>query len=195
MQNRNSGYGKVSGHATLILGKSLLTRCPGLRNGEVVAASLFYQFTLYIAVRLAHHGFTLGELSLVSFGATVLFMEMMNLTIARVRRMLRVSQLGLTHHVNGVDMVLLNPFHQDLPAAHATAHLSDRPHSRLVSRWVPSISSSFPFQTSCPPPCPPAQVSRGEATPASFTRTRLLRWHLANRWRPHWTVGTLVSGK
>ena len=52
----------------------------------MVAASIFYQFTLYTAVRLAHHGFTVGELGLVSFGATVLFMEMMNLTLSRVRR-------------------------------------------------------------------------------------------------------------
>ncbi|KIP08063.1 hypothetical protein PHLGIDRAFT_394791 [Phlebiopsis gigantea 11061_1 CR5-6] len=57
-----------------------------LSNAEVVAASVFYQFSLYSAVRLAHHGFTLGELGLVSFGATALFMEMMNLTMARVRR-------------------------------------------------------------------------------------------------------------
>lgn len=53
---------------------------------EVVAASIFFQFSLYSAVRLAHHGFTLGELGLVSFGATALFMEMMNLTLALVRR-------------------------------------------------------------------------------------------------------------
>ena len=46
---------------------------------------MFYQFSLYSAVRLAHHGLTLGELSLVCFGATVLFMEMMNLTMSRVR--------------------------------------------------------------------------------------------------------------
>ncbi|KAI0784170.1 hypothetical protein C8Q75DRAFT_724975 [Abortiporus biennis] len=51
---------------------------------EMVVASLFYQFTLYTAIRLAHHGFTLGELGLVGFGATVLFMEMMNITRARI---------------------------------------------------------------------------------------------------------------
>ncbi|GJE94508.1 dolichol kinase sec59 [Phanerochaete sordida] len=55
-----------------------------LSNTEIVAASVFYQFSLYAAVRLAHHGFTLGELGLVSFGATALFMEMMNLTISRI---------------------------------------------------------------------------------------------------------------
>lgn len=40
---------------------------------------------MYISVRLAHRSFTLGELGLVSVGATALFMEMANLTIARVR--------------------------------------------------------------------------------------------------------------
>jgi hypothetical protein len=52
---------------------------------EAMACSLFYQFTLYVALRLAHRGFTLGELGLVCFGGTALSMELLNLTIARVR--------------------------------------------------------------------------------------------------------------
>jgi hypothetical protein len=52
---------------------------------ELAFSSLFYQFSLYIAIRLAHRGFTLGELSLVSFGGTALCMEFLNFTIARVR--------------------------------------------------------------------------------------------------------------
>jgi hypothetical protein len=52
---------------------------------DVASSSVFFQFSLYIAVRLAHRGFTLGELGLVVFGATALFMELANLTIARVR--------------------------------------------------------------------------------------------------------------
>ncbi|KAJ3555264.1 hypothetical protein NM688_g2678 [Phlebia brevispora] len=56
----------------------------GLSSFEVVSAALFYQFSLYSAVRMAHHGFTIGELGVVCFGATVLFTEMMNLTIARI---------------------------------------------------------------------------------------------------------------
>ncbi|KAI0067387.1 hypothetical protein BV25DRAFT_1794947 [Artomyces pyxidatus] len=51
---------------------------------EVACASVFYQFSLYIAVRLAHRGFTLGELGLVVFGATALYMELVNLTIAKI---------------------------------------------------------------------------------------------------------------
>ena len=52
---------------------------------EVVISSVMFQFSLYAGIRLAHRGFTFGELGLVCFGATVLFMESINLTIARVR--------------------------------------------------------------------------------------------------------------
>jgi len=45
---------------------------------------VFFQFSLYIAVRLAHGGFTLGELGLVVFGATALYTELVNLTVARI---------------------------------------------------------------------------------------------------------------
>uniref|UniRef100_A0A0W0F7P5 dolichol kinase n=1 Tax=Moniliophthora roreri TaxID=221103 RepID=A0A0W0F7P5_MONRR len=51
---------------------------------EVAISSLFYQFTLYVAVRLAHRGFTLGELGMVCFGGTALFMELLNLTRAQI---------------------------------------------------------------------------------------------------------------
>ena len=52
---------------------------------EVVVAALFFQLTLYVALRLAHRGFTLGELGLVCFGGTALCLETINLTIARVK--------------------------------------------------------------------------------------------------------------
>ena len=52
---------------------------------EVVASSIFFQFSLYVCARLAHRGFTFGELGLVAFGATVLFMESFNLTMVKVR--------------------------------------------------------------------------------------------------------------
>jgi hypothetical protein len=52
---------------------------------EIACSSLFFQFTLYVAIRLAHRGFTLGELGLVCFGGTAIGMELLNITIARVR--------------------------------------------------------------------------------------------------------------
>ncbi|KAF9266547.1 hypothetical protein L218DRAFT_956320 [Marasmius fiardii PR-910] len=51
---------------------------------EVAISSLFYQFTLYVAVRLAHRSFTLGELGVVAYGGTALFMELLNVTRARI---------------------------------------------------------------------------------------------------------------
>ncbi len=56
-----------------------------LNQLEVAVAALFFQFTLYVALRLAHQGFTLGELGLVCFGGTALCLETINLTIARVK--------------------------------------------------------------------------------------------------------------
>lgn len=65
-----------------------LTRCStaDLTYIDIITSSLFYQFTLYSAIRLAHRSFTLGELGFIAFGATVLFMEAFHLTIARVSR-------------------------------------------------------------------------------------------------------------
>ncbi|PFH53106.1 hypothetical protein AMATHDRAFT_39008 [Amanita thiersii Skay4041] len=55
-----------------------------MNNFDMVVASLFYQFALYVALRLAHRGFTLGELSLVCFGGVAVGMELLNITIARI---------------------------------------------------------------------------------------------------------------
>ena len=57
----------------------------GMSYLDVVASATFFQFSLYVCARLAHRGFTFGELGLVAFGATVLFMELLNLTSAKVR--------------------------------------------------------------------------------------------------------------
>jgi len=40
-----------------------------------------------MAVRLAHKAVTLGELSIIVFGATSLYIELVNVTISRVRKM------------------------------------------------------------------------------------------------------------
>jgi hypothetical protein len=63
--------------------------CQDLTHFEAVVAALFYQFTLYIGLRLAHRGFTLGELGLVCFGGTALCLETLNMTIARVNTAIR----------------------------------------------------------------------------------------------------------
>lgn len=45
---------------------------------------LTFQFIIYVMVRLARRGFTLGELGLVAQGATAIFMESVYLTSARI---------------------------------------------------------------------------------------------------------------
>ncbi|WWD16230.1 hypothetical protein CI109_100656 [Kwoniella shandongensis] len=52
---------------------------------DIVIATLFYQFSLYVCVRLARRGFTLGELAVVCNAATALFMETVNLTRMKIR--------------------------------------------------------------------------------------------------------------
>ncbi|KAI5122532.1 hypothetical protein M0805_005259 [Coniferiporia weirii] len=51
---------------------------------DVVSVASFYQLTLYTSIRLAHHSFTLGELGLFTFGASIMFMETLQVTIARI---------------------------------------------------------------------------------------------------------------
>ena len=55
-----------------------------MHNLEIIVSSMFFQFALYVGIRLAHGGFTLGELGIVSFGGTALYMELLNLTTAKV---------------------------------------------------------------------------------------------------------------
>lgn len=52
---------------------------------DILIASLYHQFSMYVCVRLARKGFTLGELGIVSGFSSALFMEVVNLTRARVR--------------------------------------------------------------------------------------------------------------
>ena len=59
---------------------------------DIATSSIFYQFCLTVAIRLAHKSFTLGELGIVAYGGTILFMEALHLTIARVS--LFLSYLG-----------------------------------------------------------------------------------------------------
>jgi hypothetical protein len=55
-----------------------------MSHSDIIIATLFYQFCLYVCVRLARRGFTLGELGIVSHAATALFMETVNMTRMKV---------------------------------------------------------------------------------------------------------------
>ena len=60
---------------------------------DIVIATLFYQFSLYVCVRLARRGFTLGELAVVCNAATSLFMETVNITRMKVSLLLGWCQV------------------------------------------------------------------------------------------------------
>ncbi|KAF8442414.1 hypothetical protein L210DRAFT_3611794 [Boletus edulis BED1] len=51
---------------------------------DIILGSVFFQFCLYIGIRLAHGGLTLGELALVCFGGLSLGTELLNLTRAHL---------------------------------------------------------------------------------------------------------------
>ena len=69
---------------------------PDLTFLDVGSVAVFYQFTLYMAIRLAHHSFTLGELGLTAFGATILFVEAFRVTMTRVgHQLISISCLNI----------------------------------------------------------------------------------------------------
>ncbi|GHJ88536.1 hypothetical protein NliqN6_4938 [Naganishia liquefaciens] len=61
-----------------------LTKEYDLTYPDIVIATLFFQFSLYVSVRLARRGFTVGELGIICHAATGLFMETVNLTRTRI---------------------------------------------------------------------------------------------------------------
>ncbi|KAI0671525.1 hypothetical protein C8Q78DRAFT_972954 [Trametes maxima] len=104
---------------------------------EVVTSAMFYQFSLYISVRLAHRGFTFGELGLVAFGATVLFVELVNLTIAKLWPMstpyiktFRLPTPLLIFQIALIAGSLLTGFLLS-PLLYLSRHIAQRPVRRL----------------------------------------------------------------
>lgn len=71
-------------HGPCILYGSISWPQKDLSYFDVFSVAVFFQLVLYMAIRLAHHSFTLGELGLASFGAVILFMESLHVTIAKV---------------------------------------------------------------------------------------------------------------
>ncbi|KLT40066.1 hypothetical protein CC85DRAFT_287856 [Cutaneotrichosporon oleaginosum] len=66
---------------TAYIGRSVWS---DMSHSDIVIATLFYQFCLYVCVRLARRGFTLGELGIVTHAATALFMETVNMTRSKI---------------------------------------------------------------------------------------------------------------
>lgn len=109
---------------------------------DTAVISIFYQVTLYLAIRLAHHSFTLGELGFAVFGACILFHEAMHLTIARVSHVSFFCQASRLTRVVPADMAHNNTLHQDVSTPVSPSHLSTRFDSRVHINWLPSITAA-----------------------------------------------------
>lgn len=69
-----------------------------------------------MAIRLAHHSFTLGELSFTAFGATILFTEALHVTITRVSGQMTSVQLSKTLLIENhmLDLAYHDSIHQNV---------------------------------------------------------------------------------
>ena len=74
---------------------------------DIVIATLFFQFSLYVSVRLARRGFTLGELGIICHAATGLFMETVNLTRTRVSEAASRPVVALTKYVHQINFLTM----------------------------------------------------------------------------------------
>lgn len=104
---------------------------------DFASLATFFQFSLYIAVRLAHHALTLGELSTIAFGATALFSELAHLTLARLLpgatpflRTFRLPTPLLTFQIALVPGSLLTGFLLS-PLLALSRHIARQPIRRL----------------------------------------------------------------
>ena len=106
---------------------------------DIVIATLFYQFSLYVCIRLARRGFTLGELGVVCNAATALFMETVNMTRMKVG-------VFIQYLTDKSDSNLADSVHQDVPAPDTACSLSTRSDTRIIARRLDPLSAALSLQ-------------------------------------------------
>ncbi|KAK6903305.1 dolichol kinase [Kwoniella mangroviensis CBS 8886] len=119
---------------TAIIGRGVWS---DMSPSDIVIATLFYQFSLYVCVRLARRGFTLGELGVVCNAATALFMEVVNLTRMKIVllqtpyiKTYRLPTPLLTFQLALIPGSLLAGFLLS-PLLYLSRHLAQKPAHRL----------------------------------------------------------------
>ncbi|WWD01023.1 hypothetical protein V866_007961 [Kwoniella sp. B9012] len=119
---------------TAIIGRGVWS---DMSPSDIVIATLFYQFSLYVCVRLARRGFTLGELGVVCNAATALFMEVVNLTRMKIVllqtpyiKTYRLPTPLLTFQLALIPGALLAGFLLS-PLLYLSRHLAQKPAHRL----------------------------------------------------------------
>ena len=156
---------------------------------DIIIATLFYQFSLYVCVRLARRGFTLGELGVVCTAATALFMETVNLTRMRVSS-IDQSLDGAHRHP---DPHSSNTIHQDISPAHPSPHLPTCADPRITPGWLPPLPPPLPVPApgSTPSTSPTIPTRKTNAPPPS--RLGVLRRHSAGLRRSSGDMDGMVS--
>ncbi|WWC89718.1 uncharacterized protein L201_004643 [Kwoniella dendrophila CBS 6074] len=119
---------------TAIIGRGVWS---DMSPSDIIIATLFYQFSLYVCVRLARRGFTLGELGVVCTAATALFMEVVNLTRMKIVllqtpyiKTYRLPTPLLTFQLALIPGSLLAGFLLS-PLLYLSRHLAQKPARRL----------------------------------------------------------------
>lgn len=160
---------------------------------DIVIATLFYQFSIYVCVRLARRGFTLGELAVVCNAATALLMETVNMTRMNVSRHRIICASSSFAEVTGVDPNPTYTLHQDLPSSNPTPDLPTRVDPWLPSRRVPPLPALVPLKTSRPEACAPTPLPARETGTSSTPRPGVLCRRGPRVWRSRWDVDQVVS--
>lgn len=142
---------------------------------EIVIGTVFYQFCLYVALRMAHGGFTLGELALVAFGGLALGTEVLGLTRTKVSFNTRIMGAGVLN--DGEDMAKDDAFYQDVSSAYAPVNTPNCSH-----RWIPrhrifALALACFITAYCSPSSAPPPFAPGEAKAQACACGRLLLWH------------------
>jgi hypothetical protein len=158
---------------------------------DIVIATLFYQFSIYVCVRLARRGFTLGELAVVCNAATALLMETVNMTRMNVSR--HGIRCAVCAKVTGVDPNPTYTLHQDLPTSDATPDFSTRVDPWLSPRRLSPLPSLVPLPASRSETCPPTPLPARETDTSSTPRLGLLCRRGPCVWRSRWDVDQVVS--
>jgi len=146
---------------------------------DIVIATLFYQFSLYVCVRLARRGFTLGELGVVCNAATALFMETVNLT--RMKVSCSVSCPWDTANCSA-DPLTTYTLHQDIPTSYSSSYLSTRPDPWIPLSRSDPLSTPLPLTTPCSTPSSTTQIPSRKASPSASSRTWILRRIIDSMW-------------
>lgn len=146
-------------------------------------ATLFYQFSLYVCVRLARRGFTLGELGVVCNAATALFMETVNLTRMKVSPWHPIFETTLACKLTDLsDSNTPYTVHQDISSSNPAIDIPTSSHSRISPRWLPPLSTALSITSSSPKARTSPPIPTRETSPPPLTGSRFLR-RLGNRLR------------